>query len=255
VNKIILYETEPLPGGWNARLVFGADNPSSAGNHPADADREFYTYATPAYGYQGARVYLSETSGAPHLYTDAQEAQSALITSLNQGALLYSYFGHASWHQEAVLETDDYAPLFHRDHVAQLSNHRRWPVVLHMTCLTGYYAHPTSNTLDESLLRADDTGAIAVWGASGNGISTGHNILHQSFYQSVFDQHETELGFITHQALATLYARGIHQDLIETFHLMGDPALNLQMTILDWPFSSYLPAIYLRHASGFSLQK
>ncbi|UCC64604.1 MAG: hypothetical protein JSV36_06030, partial [Anaerolineae bacterium] len=64
VTKIISYETDPLPGAWNRRLVFGADNPSTAGDHHDHADSEFATYASPANGYLGERVYLSETAGA-----------------------------------------------------------------------------------------------------------------------------------------------------------------------------------------------
>jgi hypothetical protein len=243
VNKIILYETNPLLGDWNGRLLFGADNPSEAGNHHADADSEFTTYATPAYSYGGERVYLSVTAGDPHLYTDAESAQDALIAALNRGALFYTYFGHSSWHQEAVLETDHNAPLFHRDHITRLSNHRRWPVVLHMTCFTGRYIHLTSNTLDESLLRTENVGAVAVWGASGNGVATGHRVLHRSFYQAVLDNGQTELGAATHAALVGLYAGGMHYDLIDTFHLFGDPALVLNMTIADLPFSVFLPII------------
>jgi len=224
-------------------LVFGADNPSSAGDHHADADSEFNTYATPAYGYQGTRVYLSETINQAHLYVSAMQAQEALIAALNHGALLYTYFGHASWHQEAVLETDDYAPLFHQDHITRLNNLRRWPVVLHMTCFTGRFTHPSSDTLDESLLRADGAGAVAVWGASGAGIVTGHRALHRSFYQAVFDGGQRELGAATHTAFANLYATGMHYDLIETYHLFGDPALSLNLTVVDWPFSSYLPLV------------
>jgi hypothetical protein len=240
VTKIISYEETPLPGDWNKRLLFGADNPSPQGNHHADADREFNTYATPAYGYRGTRVYLSETAGEPYLYTDAQEAQQALIAALDRGALLYSYFGHASWHQEAVLETDGYAPLFHRDHIAQLNNQRRWPVVLHMTCITGDYAHPSSDTLDESLLRADGVGAIAVWGTSGSGVATGHRQLHQTLYQTLFDDGQTELGAAVHAALVSLYATGTHYDLIQTYHLFGDPALTLNTAV---SFSVYLPLV------------
>jgi hypothetical protein len=246
VDKIISYENNPLPGDWNARLVFGADNPSSAGDHHADADSEFNTYATAAYGYQGTRVYLSETINQAHLYVSATQAQEALIAALNRGALLYTYFGHASWHQEAVLETDDYAPLFHQDHITRLNNLRRWPVVLHMTCFTGRFTHPSSDTLDESLLRADGAGAVAVWGASGAGIVTGHRMLHRSFYQAVFDGGQRELGAATHAAFGNLYATGLHYDLIETYHLFGDPALSLNLTVVDWPFSSYLPLIARR---------
>ncbi len=245
VDKIIAYETEAPPGDWNQRLVFGADNPSLAGDHHADADSEFISYTVGITTYQGVRVYLSETGGEPHLYTDAEAAQAALISALDQGALLYSYFGHASWHQEAVLETDGYAPLFHLDHIAQLNNQNRWPVVLHMTCFTGHYIHRIDDTLDESLLRSQDVGAVAVWGASGNGLVDGHNILHRSFYQSVFDDAKTELGEITNIALATLYpyAGGAYNDLIDTYHLFGDPAMELNMTIVDLPNDIFLPII------------
>jgi len=243
VDKIVQYETNPLPGDWNRRLLFGADNPSTAGDHHADADSEYLTYATPGYGFAGARVYLAETGQDPHLYSDAEAAQDALVKELNRGALLYSYFGHASWHQEAVLENDNWAPLFHVDHIARLNNTRRWPVVLQMTCYTGYYFKPTGATLDESLLRAEDVGAAAVWGPSGNGVATGHHTLHQGFYRAVFDDGQTELGAATHAALAGLYAIGLHNDLIETYHLFGDPALELHLTVVDWPFSLFLPII------------
>ncbi len=245
VNKIITYETDPLPDGWNRQLLFGADNPSLAGDHHADADAEFDIYATAAYNRVGTRVYLSETGGESHLHTDAEAAQTALIDAFNQGALIYSYFGHASWHQEAVLETDSYAPLFHLDHLAQLSNQRRWPVVLHMTCFTGYYVHRTDDTLDESLLRAEDAGAVAVWGASGNGLVDGHNVLNHSFYQSVFDDGETELGKVTNIALVALsvYAGGSYNDLIDTYHLFGDPAMKLNTTVPDLPNYLYLPLV------------
>ena len=240
VSKTINYEVSPNPGRWNGRLVFGADNPSTAGDHHDDADKEHDVYATPAYGYEGVRVYLSETGGASHMYTDAEDAREALIDALNQGALLYTYFGHASWHQEAVLETDGYAPLFHRDHIEQLDNEHRWPLVLHMTCFTGYYIHRNSDTLDEGLLRTDDVGAVAVWGPSGNGVVVDHRLLSESFYRGVFDDGQTELGAATHAALAGLYANGVAYDLIDTYHLFGDPAMDLNLVL---PFPMYLPII------------
>jgi hypothetical protein len=236
VTKIISYENSPLPGDWNKRLLFGADDPSPQGDHPADADSEFNTFT--GYGYQGERVYLSQTGGAPHLYTDAQQAQDALVAALDQGVLLYSYFGHASWEQQAALESDGYAPLFHQDHIARLQNQRRWPVVLQMTCRTSHFALQDSATLDESLLRAAGVGAIAVWGASGDGVATGHLQLHHAFYQAVLDDGQTELGAAIHAALAALYATGNNYDLIQTYHLLGDPALSLNTSD---SFSVYLP--------------
>ena len=72
------------------------------------------------------------------------------------------------------------------------------PLVLHMTCFTGYYIHLTSNTLDESLLRTADVGAVAVWGPSGNGVVADHRVLNEAFYEAVFEQGHSELGSATH---------------------------------------------------------
>jgi hypothetical protein len=227
VDKIIAYELVPAPGDWKRRLVFGADNPSTAGNHHDDADKEYNVYATPTYGYDGVRVYLSETAGPSHFYTVAADAGDALVDALNAGALLYTYFGHSSWHQEAVLETDGYAPLFHRDDISRLANKGRWPLVLQMTCFTSYYVHLTSNTLDESLLRTPEVGAVAVWGPSGNGVVADHRVLNEAFYEAVFDSGHSELGSATHAALAGLYKDGVAYDLIDTYHLFGDPAMVL----------------------------
>lgn len=227
VDKIITYETHPASGGWNRRLLFGADNPSTAGDHHDDADQEFNTYA--ALPYQGVRVYLSEETGASHLYTSAADARAALIEALDQGALLYTYFGHSSWHQEAVLETDGYAPLFHLDHIADLHNQGRWPLVLHMTCYTSYYIHRTDDTLDETLLRTDGVGAVAVFGSSGNGVTPDHRVLHRFFYRSVMDDGEMVVGAAMRSALVGLYTYGVSYDLIDTYHLLGDPALRLNV--------------------------
>jgi hypothetical protein len=229
VDKILTYETRPQVGDWNRQLLFAADNPSTAGDHHADADQDYAIYATPTYGYTGERVYLSETPGDPHLYTSATDARSALIGALDRGSLLYTYFGHSSWHQQAVLESDGYAPLFHRDHIAELDNHGSWPVVLQMTCYTSYFIHRTDDTLDESLLRTPDVGAVAVWGSSGNGVTPDHRVLHHHAYRAIFDEGTSELGAVVATALTGLYANGVSYDLIDTYHLLGDPATALRI--------------------------
>ncbi len=249
VDKILTYEVSPAPGDWPLRLVFAADNPSDAGDHIADADAQFTVYAAPTstYGYEGVRVYLSERGGADYLYTSASAANAALIAALNQGALLYTYFGHSSWLQEAVLETDGYAPLFHLNDISRLNNAGRLPVILEMTCFTAYYIHPTEETLDESLLRAGSGGVVAAWGSAGNGVTTDHRLLHRAFFANLFGSpaqgdEEPVLGANIQAALLELYANGASHELIETYHLFGDPAMRLNLT----PISGvrlYLPLV------------
>ncbi len=249
VDKILTYETSPASGDWPLRLIFSADNPSDAGDHIADAEAQFTVYAAPTstYGYEGIRVYLSERGGADYLYTSASAANAALIAALNRGALLYTYFGHSSWLQEAVLETDGYAPLFHLNDIPRLTNAGRLPVILEMTCFTAYYIHPTEDTLDESLLRAVGGGVVAAWGSAGNGVTTDHRLLHRAFFASLFGSpvqgdEEPELGANIQAALLELYANGASHELIGTYHLFGDPAMQLHLT----PISGvrlYLPLV------------
>ena len=254
VDKIIAYD-DASGGLWTRRLLFAADNPSTAGDHRADADQQYLTYASPTstYGYEGVRVYLSETAGPSYYYTSAEAARNALISALDSGVLLYTYFGHSSWLQEAVLETDGYAPLFHVSHIPQLNNSGRWPMVLQMTCFTSYYIHPTEDTLDESLLRVADNGVIATWGSSGNGVTPDHRLLNGAFLSSLFGgpvwgDEQPEVGANVQAALTALYAEGASYELIDTYHLLGDPALELRVSPSgNLPHILYLPLI-ARHS-------
>jgi len=38
--------------------------------------------------------------------------------------------------------------------------------------------------------------------------------------------------------------------LLETYHLFGDPAMALNLTIRPWPYSIYLPIVSKNHSGG-----
>jgi hypothetical protein len=100
-------------------------------------------------------------------------------------------------------------------------------VVLEMTCFTGFFHHPEYPTLDESLVRQANGGAIAAWAGTGLGVGTGHAKLQQGFYQAVMQQGQTILGAAALAGKMELFAAGYHQDLLDTYTLLGDPALRL----------------------------
>jgi hypothetical protein len=123
------------------------------------------------------------------------------------------------------------------------------PVVLSMTCYTGFFHHPEYGVLDETLLRHQGGGAVATWSASGLGLNTGHHYLHRGFYQSVLADGHVQLGMATSAAKLYLYAQAPAQvDLVHTFHLFGDPAMALNLTIRPWPHAVYLPSISKAHS-------
>jgi hypothetical protein len=153
VGKILQYEQAPWLGDWNARHVFIADNPDQAGDFDETFDVVYNTYIHDP--WIGEKIYLNELPVAT--------ARQEIFAAWQRGALLISFAGHSSWHQWAVEE------LMHVDDVGNLHNDQKWPVVLSMTCFTGFFHHPEYGTLDESLLRLQGGGAVATWSPSGLG--------------------------------------------------------------------------------------
>jgi len=129
--------------------------------------------------------------------------------------------------------------------VAALSNGRRVPVVLEMTCFTGFFHEPNGTTLDETLVRAAEGGAVAVWGASGLGVAAGHQQLAEGFLDALYARHEGTLGAGTLSGKLRLVASGSSAlDLVDTFNLLGDPATRLNVTTVTWANTRYLPVVW-----------
>ncbi|MBN1220902.1 MAG: hypothetical protein JXM69_18410 [Anaerolineae bacterium] len=246
VDKIIHYETNPTPGEWNARQLFVADNDEPAYNlyFHADSDQGYSQVNPP---FVGQRFYYSDRAGNPtYIYTDPNTLRSALLNSINYGANLITFNGHSSWLQWAVEGILRYYPPPYTgpNDLTSLHNQYRLPIVLEMTCFTGSFHRPEVATLDESLLNLAGGGAVAVWGSTGLGVSTGHVSLQHGFYQAAYTQGKTQLGAATLAGQMELYATGLHQDLLDTFMLFGDPALAINLTIIPLPNRVYLPIVF-----------
>jgi len=159
IRKILDYEQSPKYGGWNAHHVFAADRYDGYNDFATSADSVFAHFVSDP--QLGERVYLDDLS--------AVAARQDTLDAWDQGALLISFVGHGSWDQwtsEALLHTTD---------TPQLINGNRLPVLLSMACYTGFFHHPERQTLDESLLRQADGGAVATWSLSGLGTLRGQS--------------------------------------------------------------------------------
>jgi len=230
VDKIVRYETDPYPGAWNSTVLFVADDADDAGDFAAYAD-------------QLATAFIQEPLTPRPIYyapltTTVTDVHQAILTHWNAGAGLILYGGHSSVRQWAAER------FFHRDDVTALYNARRLPVILEMTCFTGLFHEPGGTTLDETLLRAANGGAVAVWGATGLGVATGHHQLAQGFLASVLQRQEGTIGAGTLAGKLQLVASGSSAlDLVDTFTLLGDPATKLNLTLVPLANSIYLPFI------------
>lgn len=238
IDKIIQYESNPTPGAWNENHLFVTDNPDEAGDFFADSDGLYNNLQSPIVGQ---RFYLGETASEAHIYTDPVQLRNDFLNQFNAGASLVTFHGHSSWHQWAEEALFRWSFNEADNDVSRLQNQYRLPMVLGMTCFTGYFHHPEYPTIDESMLRQVNGGSIAVWSASGLGIATGHNILQDGFYEVISGSTNTNLGLATLAGKTDLVAYGFHLDLLDTFNLLGDPGLRLDQAIVPFGERLYLP--------------
>ncbi len=248
VNKIVAYEATPEPGAWRQRAVFVADNPDAAGQFGLSSDAAA-AYFPPEYEIQ--RIYLGS---AEYPVSEAAQAQQATLDAFNAGALLFNYVGHSSvtnWAAEL---------LFGVSALPQVANGKRLPILLPMTCLEGTYHNPRYAGVAESVVRLAGRGAVASWSPTGQGVASGHDYLHQGFYDALFDWDMRVLGEATAAGLLHLYTEARFsdgtprfRDLVDTYVLLGDPAtrigvapanLSLTATGTQGPLAAGAPVTY-----------
>ncbi len=249
VNKLLTYEQSTPSGTWRARVAFVADNAYNADGTP-DGGGNFWAYSdaiagNPYYlpsGYQAQRIYYNPCDpntypqcALPYpYYTTTDAVHAATLDAINQGSVIVNYVGHGA----VTLWAHNFLTI---DDVDTLTNGYRLPVMLDMTCDTGYYIHPkvTIPGLGEKNVRRAGNGALAVWGATAWGLASGHDFLDRGFFEAVFHNNERRLGPATLAGKALLWANDPSQgDSMKMFVLLGDPASRLQNQT-----ATYLPLI------------
>lgn len=229
ISKIINYETNSALGTWNQTLNFVADDTDYAGNFAETSEHLIESYLSDP--FQVSRYYYEPPQ------TDLDTFKMQVKDAWDDGAGLMVYTGHSSvlfWERDNLFNIDD---------VPELTNGAKLPVVLEFTCFTGSFHDYRFPTLDEALLRHDAGGAVAVWGATGLGVSTGHDQLANGFFSTVFTDKNPELGAaILVGKLDVIAHAPAYDDLVDTFVLLGDPAMKLDFEPQTGAYL-YLPLI------------
>ncbi len=222
VDKTIAYETGTITDTWNARVTLVADDPDAAGNHPELTDRAL-NYIPPDYQVQKI-YYLTDPQ-----YDTYDKVQHAITEAINAGTAIVNYSGHGSyslWGSEMWVLND----------LDSLHNHGRYPIVLPMTCLEGYFVIPGTGhpAMGESMVRLHDAGAVASWSPTGLGIAHGHSMLQDGFYDAIFNRGVETVGDATIAGKENLYDHSSsYLDLLDTYMLFGDPALRVRIAKPD----------------------
>lgn len=208
VNKTLEYERGDRTAAWRDQALLLAD-----GSEPG--------FAGAAQGFADAlKGFTAETVTSEG---DGAAARAKLLRAFDDGVGLVGYFGHGSvtlWAKEKVFGVED---------VAQLKNQDKLPIVFTVTCLSGFFEHPVTPSLGETLLRAGDGGAVAALVPSSAAVLPDQRLLAQGLADALAarsgETPET-LGDIVLRAQGTLTDASVGvREVLLTFNLLGDPTL------------------------------
>ena len=145
-------------------------------------------------------------------------AKSRLIDAITRGQKVVNYMGHGSvnlW-SGSLLTNED---------AGNLTNGERLPLFVMMTCLNGYFHDPALDSLAESLLKAENGGAVAVWTSTGMTLPADQLVLNEQLYQLLFGSGN---GMTLGEATARAKAAVTDVDIRRTWVLLGDPTMRLK---------------------------
>lgn len=155
---------------------------------------------------------LPPTWGVNQIQRSAGDARAQLLAGLNAGPSVVNYAGHGSvdfWRGDTLKASD----------ATGLTNANLSFYVL-MTCLNGYFADPSFDSLAEAFVRAPN-GAIAVFSSTGTTTPGPQEQANQALFSALFAGAPPRLG---DAIVASLSATG-DEDVRRTWTLMGDPTL------------------------------
>jgi hypothetical protein len=234
VQKVIGYEQNPVAGNWVNRHTYVADDADVAGDFPTDADGLISLFSPP--GVTVEKYYYP--LGLPSSDPAAAQFRTNLMNSWNNGQALMVYIGHSSAHQWAAER------LIHYNDVPSISNGGKMPVLLELTCFTTAFHLHSLQTLDEALFRRPANAAIAVWGPSGLGISHGHVALAEGFLDELLFSNPARMGDAALAGKLSLAANIFaYADMLDTYHLLGDPYTKFNKPATVTSNAIYLPLV------------
>ncbi len=205
INKLIDYSQKPAEGDWRERVLFAAD-----GREPHFKDTS-----------EQLSNELPEEIDTIGVYPEAaSDAMSEVLPALNEGSLIVNYIGHGSvqqWGRDQLLTVES---------IAELTNGQKLPIFINMTCLTGLFSHPSEESLAETLLWAQNGGAIAAIAPSSLTLPNNQRPLNSALLKELLSTEDATVGEALMRAKQSVpLGNDNQQDIVATFNLLGDPAL------------------------------
>jgi hypothetical protein len=213
VSKILSHERGDASAAWRHKALLPADNDDPDFLTEADAFQS---------GLSGYDTEVALVVG------DGNQARAAVLDAFNSGIGLMGYTGHGSvtlWAQEGILTVED---------VPGLRNADRLPIVFTLTCLSGFFVHPSTVSLGEALVRSPQGGAVAALVPSGAALLEDQRHLSRALASALAlpsssENDDVRLGDAVLEAQSALPDQSVGiQEVLMTFNLLGDPAMPLR---------------------------
>ena len=211
VSKTIGYAESSEVGPWR-RNVLWITNEERALQRAS----EYLSGKFVGQGLAATKIYPTSTE------QDNEQHQQVLSDGLDSGQLIVHFLGHGGryiW-RTGPPDIQKNHDLFTLDHLDALQPSRRLPLVLSMTCYSAPFDHPTADSIGEKFLRLPDRGAVAVFAASWRNRPT------RRFSEKLLAE-LTQPGVTIGEAIAQAKSASRNRVMVETYNLLGDPAVVL----------------------------
>jgi len=210
VAKTLEYLRNPTPGPWRRAVTFVST--SEVASFKAASDE--IAQSLDRRGFATKNVYSDFHEKNRERY---EQTRTTLRRDLDEGNLLVHFLGHGGSYIWRVGPMGD---LFSLDDVSKLTNAGKYPMVLAMTCFSAPFDNPSDDSIGERFLREADKGAVAVFAASWK------NSPNPTYSKTLIDE-LLKPGKAIGDAIVAAKATIADRDFVETYNLLGDPALVL----------------------------
>ena len=199
-EKTIQYEKNPEPGEWQKHVLLCAG--------------DFYSGDTfSGYDFINNTLRQCQWNLSKVFYAEGGTAEE-VVENISDGQTIVAYCDHGTVSEWSYLG-------FNINHIQQLNNTRKLPLVYSLACLTGEF-QGDSDCFGEEFLNNPNGGAVAFFGASET--TTGGSFeFAPSLFTSIFFNHQHIVGKIITEGITQLNSGW------PEFNLLGDPALNLSL--------------------------
>ncbi len=153
-------------------------------------------------------------------------SQANLVTSMNTGPYIVNYSGHGStgaWAATSFFSVFNVTCTNGATHCVNNVNNES--IYTMLTCLNGFFHGASADSLAESLLFAEDKGAVAAWASTGLTTADVQEIMGQRFFQKIGEGTIPRMGDLIKDA-KTVIPGGT--DVRLSWALLGDPMLKVR---------------------------